>query len=69
METAAKIETEQLRLKPDDELEDTDLDDVVHDIASSFAADANNDGIGAQLDFLLEHGWHPPEHLLRESKP
>ena len=69
VETAAKIETEQLRLKPDDELEDTDLDDVVHDIASSFAADANNDGIGAQLDFLLEHGWHPPEHLLRESKP
>jgi hypothetical protein len=69
VETAAKIETERLRLKPDDELEDTDLDDVVHDIASSFAADANNDGIGAQLDFLLEHGWNPPEHLLRESKP
>jgi hypothetical protein len=69
VETAVKIETERLRLKPDDELEDTDLDDVVHDIASSFAADANNDGIGAQLDFLLEHGWNPPEHLLRESKP
>jgi hypothetical protein len=69
METAVKIETERLRLKPDDELEDTDLDDVVHDIASSFAADANNDGIGAQLDFLLEHGWNAPEHLLRESKP
>jgi len=69
VETAAKIETERLRLKPDDELDDTDLDDVVHDIASSFAADSNNDGIGAQLDFLLEHGWNPPEHLLRESKP
>ena len=69
VETAAKIETERLRLKPDDELEDTDLDDVVHDIASSFATDSNNDGIGAQLDFLLEHGWNPPEHLLRESKP
>lgn len=68
VETAVKAETERLRLKPDDELEDIDLDDVVHDIASSFAADANNDGIGAQLDFLLEHGWNPPEHLLREPK-
>ena len=69
VETAVKAETERLRLKPDGELEDIDLDDVVHDIASSFAADVNNDGIGAQLDFLLEHGWNPPEHLLRESKP
>jgi len=69
VETAVKIETERLRLKPDDELEGTDLDDVVHDIASSFADDANNDGIGAQLDFLREQGWNPPEQLLRESKP
>ena len=67
--TAVKTETERLRLKPDDELEGINLDDVVHDIASTLAADANNDGIGAQLDFLLEHGWNPPEHLLREPKP
>ncbi len=69
VETAVKTETERLRLKPDDELGDIDLDDVVHDIASILASDANNDGIGAQLDFLLDHGWNPPEHLLREGKP
>ena len=69
LQKAMKAETERLRLKPDDELEDADLDDVVHDIASILASDANNDGIGAQLDFLLEHGWNPPEHLLREPKP
>ncbi len=67
--TAVKAEAERLRLKPDDELEGINLDDFVHDIASTLAADANNDGIGAQLDFLLEHGWNPPEHLLREFKP
>lgn len=67
VETAARIETERLRLKPDDELaDDVDLDEAVHDIASALAADANNDGIGAQLDFLFEHGWNPPEHLVRE---
>ncbi len=68
LEHAAKIETERLKLKPDDKLEDTDLDDVVHDIASSLASDANNGGIGAQLDFLFEHGWNPPEHLLRRPR-
>ena len=67
--TAVKAEAERLRLKPDDELEGIDLDDFVHDIASILASDANNDGIGAQLDFLLEHGWNPPEHLLREPRP
>jgi hypothetical protein len=68
LEHAVKIETERLKLRPDDKLEDTDLDDVVHDIASSLASDANNGGIGAQLDFLFEHGWNPPEHLLREAR-
>ena len=65
--TAAKTEAERLRLKPDEEL--PDLDDVVHDFASSLASDANNGSIGAQLDFLFEHGWNPPEHLLREVVP
>jgi hypothetical protein len=32
------------------------------------APDAKNGGIGTQLDFLLEHGWNPPEHLLREAR-
>ena len=66
VETAVRLETERLTIKPDGELEGTDLDDAVHDIASSLATDANNDGIGAQLDFLLEHGWSPPAHMLRE---
>ena len=67
LDQTIKIETERLKLKPDDELEDTELDDVVHDIASSLASDANNGGIGTQIDFLFEHGWNPPEHLLREA--
>jgi hypothetical protein len=67
VETAKKVETERLRLKPDDELKGVDLDDDVYDIASGLGADAHNNGIGAQLDFLLEHGWNPPEHLLREE--
>ena len=69
VETAAKVEAERLRFKSDEELEDADLDEAVRDVASSLAADANNDGIGAQLDFLLDHGWTPPEHLLREVAP
>jgi hypothetical protein len=68
VETAVKIETKRLGLKPDDELEDADLDDVVHDMASILASDANNGSIGSQFDFLFEHGWNPPEHLLREPK-
>lgn len=67
VDTAVKAVTERLRLKPDEEL--PDLDDVVHDIASSLASDANNGSIGAQLDFLFEHGWNPSEHLLREVVP
>ena len=39
------------------------------DVATSLAADANTDGLGAQLDFLFEHGWIPPEDLLREVAP
>ena len=68
LEQTVKTETARLKLKPDVELEDTDLDDVVHDIASSLASDANNGGTGTQLDFLFEHGWNPPEHLLRRPR-
>ena len=32
------------------------------------APDANNGGIGTPLGFLFEHGWNPPEHLLREAR-
>ena len=68
LKKAVKTETERLKLRPDEELEDIDLDDVVHDIASSLASDANNSGTLSQLDFLFEHGWTPPEHLLREPR-
>ena len=67
VETAVKVETERLRLKLDDELEGTDLDDDVDDIAGRLAADAHNNDIGGHLDFLLEHGWNPSERLLREE--
>jgi hypothetical protein len=67
VETAKKVETERLRFKPDDELKGVDLDDDVYDIASGLGADAHNNGIGGQLDFLLEYGWNPPEHLLRDE--
>ena len=68
LEKAMAAETARLRLRPDEEMVDADLDEVVHDIAASLAADANNGGIGSQLDFLLEHGWTPPAHLLREVR-
>ena len=68
LEKAAQAETGRLKLKPDEELEDAGLDEDVHDIASSLAADANNNGIGSQLDFLFEHGWNPPARLLREHR-
>ena len=68
LEKAAKAETTRLRLKSDEELDDADFDGDVHGIASSLASDANNGGPGFQLDFLLEHGWNPPEHLLRDPR-
>ena len=35
-------------------LEPEDLDDAVHDLASGFAADVNNDGVEEQLAYLVE---------------
>ena len=32
------------------------------------ARDANNGGFGAQLGFLFEHGWNPPEPMLRRPR-
>jgi hypothetical protein len=66
LEKALATETARLRLRPDEALADADLDEAAHDIASSLAADANNGGIGSQLDFLCAHGWTPPAQLLRE---
>ena len=33
------------------------LDDLVHEIASAKASDANNEGVHGQVQFLKENGW------------
>ena len=38
-------------------LEDDDLDDTVHDIASKLASDANNRGVGGQIEFIGMGEW------------
>jgi hypothetical protein len=38
-----------------------DLDDLIHEVASSIAAEVNNSGMGEQVAFLLEHGWDEDE--------
>jgi hypothetical protein len=38
-------------------LEDDDLDDTVHDIASKRASDANNRGVGGQIEFIGMGEW------------
>jgi hypothetical protein len=37
--------------------EATDLDELVHDTKGEEAANINNGGIDAQIDYLLESGW------------
>lgn len=68
LEKAVKAETERLKLKSGKALQDVDLDGAVVAIASALAADVNSRDAEAQLDFLHEHGWKPPAHLLREAK-
>lgn len=38
-----------------------DLDDLVHEAASTMAAEVNNRGFDVQVDFLLENGWTADE--------
>lgn len=39
-------------------LEAANLDDLVHNAASSLASDANNEGIDGQINFLIDTcGW------------
>ena len=64
---ALQTETRRLTMKPEADLDGIDLAGTVFRVSNSLAADANTDGVGAQLDFLLEHGWLPPEDLLREA--
>ena len=42
-------------------------DFMASNFAIPVAPDFNNGVIGAQL-FLFEHGWNPPEHLLRRPR-
>ena len=40
------------------------LDDIVHDAASTLASNANNGGVDAQLDFLMDKcGWDAEDIL------
>jgi hypothetical protein len=43
-----------------------DLDELVHEVASRLASEANNGGVAAQVAFLLEH--LSPENVLDEAK-
>jgi hypothetical protein len=45
---------------------DSDLDDLVHDVASALASDANNGGVAGQVAFLLGH--LSPDEVLAEAK-
>ena len=39
-----------------------DLDDIVHDAASSMASNSNNEGVSGQIDFLkIIAGWTDEE--------
>lgn len=39
------------------DLEEADLDDTVHDTASTHASQINDEGLAAQLDYLIQqHG-------------
>jgi hypothetical protein len=45
-------------------IESANLDDTVHDAASSLASSANNEGIDGQLEFLMEKcGWSSEDIL------
>jgi len=45
-------------------IESANLDDTVHDAASSLASNANSEGIDGQLEFLLEKcGWSSEDIL------
>lgn len=44
------------------------LDDAVHDACSETATAVNNDGMRAQVEFLLGEGWKPEDILFR-AKP
>jgi hypothetical protein len=45
-------------------IESAMLDDTVHDAASSLGTDANNGGLDAQIDFLMDTcGWSAEDIL------
>ena len=46
-------------------LDESDLDELVHDCSSEQASETNNSGVSAQLHFLLHNGWKPEDILGR----
>ena len=38
-----------------------DLDEIVREAASAFAANSNNEGLPSQIDFLKKAGWTDEE--------
>lgn len=60
-------------IKTQEDLDESILDDMVHDTASSMASDANNGGFRAQVEFLLKtsaatgHGG-TPEDIIKHIK-
>lgn len=52
------ISSDQLKKELSNAQLDThDLDDVVHDAASTLASNANNEGLNGQIQFLTSLGW------------
>lgn len=46
-------------------LQDSSLDEMVHDTASSHASSVNNEGMAGQIFYLLTHGWSEQEIKIR----
>jgi hypothetical protein len=47
---------DKIKALPPGALDDGQLDEAVHHVASQEASDANNDGVQAQVIYLLEKG-------------
>lgn len=45
------------------DLEEGDLDELVHDVHASQAADTNNEGTESQIQFLQQNGYTEQELL------
>lgn len=48
-------------------VEAEDLDEAVHDVASTIASEINNAGLAAQVEFLLSNGI-PAARIIEDAK-